>query len=64
MHAFYDATLAALTTAIVAPVEIVQFYAALNVILWIFVAAVVVIFGAKTMARTKPQVAAVTMEPV
>jgi membrane protease YdiL (CAAX protease family) len=64
MHAFYDATLAALTAAIVAPVEIVQFYATLNVILWIFVAAVVVIFGAKTMARTKPQVAAVTMEPV
>ena len=54
MHAFYDATLAALTAAIIAPVQIVQFYAALNVMLWIFVAAVVVIFGAKTMARAKP----------
>jgi membrane protease YdiL (CAAX protease family) len=55
MHAFYDATLAALLPAILAPVEIAQFYAALNVILWICVAAVVAVFGAKTMARVQSQ---------
>jgi uncharacterized protein len=64
MHAFYDATLAALVPATLSPVEILEFCAALNVILWIFVAAVVVIFGAKTMTRPKPQVPAVTMQPV
>jgi membrane protease YdiL (CAAX protease family) len=54
MHAFYDGTLIALVPAILAPVQTVQFWAAMNVILWIFVAVVVAVFGAKTMARAKP----------
>jgi hypothetical protein len=37
MHAFYDGTLAALLPATLAPVEIMQFFAALNVALWVAV---------------------------
>jgi membrane protease YdiL (CAAX protease family) len=51
MHAFYDATLAALLPATLAPVAIAQFYAALSVALWIAVAVVVALFGAKNLMR-------------
>ncbi len=51
MHAFYDGTLAALLPATLAPVQNVQFYAALSVALWIAVGIVLAVFGAKSLTR-------------
>jgi uncharacterized protein len=51
MHAFYDATLAALLAATLAPVQIAQFYAALSVALWVAVGIVLAVFGAKSLTR-------------
>jgi membrane protease YdiL (CAAX protease family) len=55
MHAFYDASLAILVPVTLSPVEALLFYAALNVALWVAVAAVVVLFGARTMERAQPR---------
>jgi hypothetical protein len=51
MHAFYNGTLAMLVPATLSPAEILAFYTGLTVVLGIFVLAVVVVFGARTMAR-------------
>jgi uncharacterized protein len=55
MHACFDASLAVLIPTDLSALEYVQFYAALTVALWIAVAIVVTVFGAKTMARAHPR---------
>ena len=51
MHACYDASFTVLLPRALTPVEMVQFYAAVNVILWIFVGAAISRFGTMSMAR-------------
>jgi uncharacterized protein len=51
MHACYNASFTVLLPRTLAPIELVQFYAAVNIILWVFVGTIISIFGTRSLAR-------------